>query len=151
MLEAKDWVNFSLTFLNIVVTGFFSFLVWRATRKGVELSETIHNSKKKEEANLREGIRWRVIGNLSRIYLVELPKIVANINTIEKIKMLVPDEETIAINFDLEEQKRIYTYLSSLDEHLESYSGGKSAIRNISTVEIANLTKSLIEYLKERN
>ncbi|ASS76834.1 hypothetical protein CIG75_19060 [Tumebacillus algifaecis] len=67
-MEFKDWVASILSLAGIIVTGWFSFLLWRANQKSaiiaaasLELTESITQSSLAERDVLREEYRKKAV------------------------------------------------------------------------------------------
>lgn len=60
MPECKDIINYIITFFGIVVTGIFSFLVWKATQKSNEIAKAnykLSESIIKSQENLNKAVK----------------------------------------------------------------------------------------------
>ena len=93
MPEFKDIIYYIISLLGILITGLFSFLVWRATKKSSEatiasyrLSESIINANKKIHERLRKQYLLHLAKNVAEVMrILEIQKKSSNLVVIDQI------------------------------------------------------------------
>lgn len=130
MPECKDIINYIITSLGLLVTGIFSYLVWKATQQSTEvakasykLSESIINSQLQLKAKIKEEYIRNVCKNINEV--IEGLKSQKSALSAYKINNIPRScgltEEQIAEFFSDLERQAINNAWESLDNYIQDY------------------------------
>lgn len=154
MPEYKDVIGYVLSFLNIVVSGLFSWLVLKVLKQQLVLSKNIHEIEETKEERLRQSKRRNVIRRYGRIGhdLAKLSidqKLNLARTKAQRIQRLIPSMDDILGNFNFEERDKIFEVHYSLEDHISDYVDGQYPVQKSGS--IAKEINRLVEFLEQSN
>lgn len=129
MPECKDIIYYIISVIGIIVTGIFSYLVWKATKKSTQvaqesynLSQSIINSQAKLKANIRDQFISKVLSNANvvlEILTIQRSQLTLRMERIPKSCGL--SETELAEYFEQKEREIIYKAWEMLNGYIEKY------------------------------
>lgn len=162
MPEFKDIIYYSISFLGIVITGLFSFLVWKATKKSTQvaqesynLSQSIINSQKQLKHNVKnEFVRTILLRANDVLVSLEVQRKGLNTAIIAKIpKECGLSEVQLAEYFGLEEREIINKTWDILNNYLDKHWTDKNGQfkGTFSGDELVNVIEAVTEPIEAFN